>query len=201
MNMLIKTILVLISTPAWGQVVGLTAGASGTGSGSQYSLSLNYRQSAFSFWQEKFNVELGARYSHYSKASEFDVGTSRESFVSSVDINSLNLLGSIEYKINDQFKLGMNIDLIGFSHGVEKDIRTTTGATGKVKPVGFNLLLGGKNDRGSLNSEFYASADLSDNCSLRVGMSHQVVEYGPSLKSETAQRFYDIFFLGFDLKI
>src|SRR5260370_30031394 len=44
-------------------------------------------------------------------------------------------------------------------------------------PSSFNLLQGGKPDRGTLNSEFYVAYWFGPRAGVRAGASHEVAEY------------------------
>ncbi len=71
---------------------------------------------------------------------------------------SLNLGFYAGYVINDNWSVGANIDLLGFSVGSNADANYITNGVSsatKAKPNNINALLVGDNDLGSLNSQFY----------------------------------------------
>ena len=79
--------------------------------------------------------------------------------------HSLNVAILLEYSFNQNWAAGFNIDLFGLTFGGEnkgqyKDLNQQTVSA---KPTFFNALLISDNDRGSLNSEFYAKYYMSDN--------------------------------------
>lgn len=193
-------LIIVIFFPVFcnGQTVGFSYGLGSLNSQSLHTASAQYRHLGFSFLDSKLEVKPGVRYSNYFREIEQDLSSSKQTFVSSVDVHSLNLLLETEYGFLENLLVGMNIDLVGFSFGTEKDIRTTAGASGKTKPASVNLLLGGKNDKGALNSEFFIAYRVNSDWKIRAGLSHQVVEYETALSTEKAQRFFDLFFIGID---
>ena len=80
-------------------------------------------------------------------------------------------------------ELGMNIDMIGFSLGDSTTKR-------------FNLLLGGKNDKGFLSSEFFVMTRFLDTAFLRLGFAHLATEQTPNAIGRR-QDFTDLLMLSF----
>ena len=74
-------------------------------------------------------------------------------------IHALNLSFNMGYAFSDRWYGGINIDVIGVSFGRKSSaVLTSNGQTQtepSAKPTGFNILLTGDHDRGSLNSEFF----------------------------------------------
>lgn len=96
-------------------------------------------------------------------------------------------------------RVGFNIDLVGFTVGDEPLSRQfapmdVTVGTGFAQPVRANVLLGGRRDRGSLNSDFYVSADVSPKLNAHAGFSHVVNAY--ELNGQRFQRFANLVSLG-----
>lgn len=100
--------------------------------------------------------------------------------------HSINLSFSVDYAVSRWVALGVNIDLIGYTAGPQQSgtflanrpIRSPLSST--VQPARltpFNILLGDKSDRGSLNSEGYLRYRFSPRFSLRTGLSFQFNEY------------------------
>jgi long-subunit fatty acid transport protein len=101
---------------------------------------------------------------------------------------SLNLLINLGYNVTPKFQAGFNIDLIGASFGPEgslvfisNGIPTTT----KAKPAGFNVLLVGNNDKGSLNSEFYARYKITDKFGAKLAYQYFFTELVTTTKVQT----------------
>jgi hypothetical protein len=100
----------------------------------------------------------------------------------SVQSNALNLNIQLQYSFN-KLDVGFNIDAIGatFGGGQSGTVAASTSALNKTtqaaKLTGFNILLVGDNDRGSLNSELYARYWFTPKIGLRVGGSFQFIEY------------------------
>lgn len=104
---------------------------------------------------------------------------------SSAQVYSINFLLHIGYAFSEKFAAGFNIDVIGASFGGTQSgtyingndpggpVSTSTSGA----PTGFNLLLVGENDIGSLNSEFFVTYALNSNWSLKAGIQHIFMEY------------------------
>jgi hypothetical protein len=104
---------------------------------------------------------------------------------SSAQTYSINFLIHIGYAFSEKFAAGFNIDVIGatfggtqsgtYINGNATNGPTTLPVSGS--PTGFNLLLVGENDIGSLNSEFFVTYALNSNWSLKAGIQHIFMEY------------------------
>ena len=98
----------------------------------------------------------------------------------SAQVNSLNVLLSIGYSFSARFRAGFNIDVIGFSFGGSQNgtyINGTATQPVTASPSGFNLLLVGENDLGSLNSEFFVTYAVNEKWSGKLGVQHIFMEY------------------------
>jgi hypothetical protein len=101
-------------------------------------------------------------------------------FIGKPQINGFNISFNSEYFISKKWSLGFNIDLIGFSFGASKiGTYINNGKTSFVgaNPTSFNILLISDNDKGSLNSEFFARYKLNSKWSLRGGTAFLFNEY------------------------
>ena len=94
----------------------------------------------------------------------------------------------IGYHFNARWYAGFNIDVIGFTTGrttsstlASNGINTTEPVT---KPAGFNLLLTGDNDLGSLNSEFFVRYQLNNRFAIKAVYQFLFIEY----KTTTTQQ-------------
>ncbi len=95
-------------------------------------------------------------------------------------VNSVNLNVHLAYAINAKLLVGFNIDAIGFSFGSPRGgVLQSGGALSSVQAnvSGFNVLLTGDYDKGSLNSEVYGLYMLNDKFSLKGGVSFIFTEY------------------------
>ncbi len=109
---------------------------------------------------------------------------------------SLNVLINLGYHITPKLQAGFNIDLLGASFGPEgspifisNGVLTTT----KAKPAGFNILLVGNNDKGSLNSEFYARYKIADKFGVKLAYQYFFTELKTSTEIQTAPQKNDRF--------
>jgi hypothetical protein len=152
--------------------------------------------------KQKFEVGIGGRLTtyfgsnqYYSTApAEITTGGSgpgvlfKETIVSNIDtflmaspqIFALNAMVNLGYRLSDKFSIGFSIDAIGFTLGSEKKGNYINGSFGQNttgKPASFNALLIGDNDKGSLNSEFYAKYKLNEKWSLKAGFQYLFTEY------------------------
>ena len=105
--------------------------------------------------------------------------------------HSVNISLTLAYALSHRVELGVNIDLIGFTFGPKQSgtfianspVRSPlSGTVQEASLTSFNILLGDKSDRGSLNSEGYVRYRLNSKLSLRGGLSFQFNEYTTSRK-------------------
>ncbi len=151
---------------------------------------------------KKFGVGLGGRFTSYIGANQHyetapaqltsgGTGPSvifKETITANIDtflvkspqVNSLNVSINIDYRLSKKITAGFNIDAIGFSFGGSRNGNYINGPSGKMtdaKPTAFNILLISDNDRGSLNSEFYANYSLNEKWGLKAGAQFLFTEY------------------------
>ena len=143
----------------------------------------------------RFQVGVGLRGSHYF-ADGYDLdretGTGSPSLtVLAPRLYSLNAAFHLRARVAGPVRLGFNLDAAGLSFGPD---RSTPAGPEQVRPTTGNLLRGGSSDRGSLNSEFYLSAALPRNLSVRAGWSHIVTGYDSD--AGTYHRFRNLAALG-----
>jgi hypothetical protein len=101
---------------------------------------------------------------------------------------SLNAFINLGYNITNKLQVGFNIDAIGASFGPEgSPIFTTNGVSTptKAKPTGFNVLLVGNNDRGTLNSEFYGRYKFTEKFGAKLAFQYQFSELSTTTKVQT----------------
>jgi hypothetical protein len=100
--------------------------------------------------------------------------------IKNAQVNSLNLLLTLGYNFSDRFMVRFNIDAIGFSFGKSTTGNYINGAQGSIEssePTSFNLLLISDNDKGSLNSEFFARYLLNEKWGIKGGAQFLFTEY------------------------
>lgn len=99
-------------------------------------------------------------------------------------LGAVNLGLYASYDITTRLTIGFNIDAIGLSIGGKKegDLYASTLPVSPLfvpenKPTSFNALLGGNNDLGTLNSEFYVAYGLSQKFYIKLGIQYLFTEY------------------------
>ncbi len=105
-------------------------------------------------------------------------------------VNALNLTANFGYNFNRRWSAIFNIDLIGFTFGRKSSaILTSNGITRtepNAKPAGFNALLTGDLDHGTLNSEFSLKYKLNDRWGVRGVYQFLFTEYKTTTIKQTA---------------
>lgn len=152
--------------------------------------------------KQKFIVGIGGRFTSYLGKNQYYVTAPaeitsgnaglgvifKENIVANMDtfliktaqVNSLNLFLSLGYNLSEKLMLRFNIDAIGFSFGKNTTgnyINGTQGSIESASPTPFNLLLTSDNDKGSLNSEFFARYLLNDKWGIKTGVQFHFTEY------------------------
>lgn len=102
---------------------------------------------------------------------------------------STNLTVYLGYRLSTKWEAGFNIDLIGFTVGRKSPaVFKSNGATTTVpqsRLSGFNLLLTGDHDKGSLNSEFYLSYQVAGRWRIRGIYQFVFIEYRSGTAKQT----------------
>ncbi len=157
----------------------------------------------------KFFIGLGARFTDsysmtdaniYFKSAKPSLAkdeTKTDSLlIISPNSYSLNIALNMGYHISPRFRIGLNIDLAGFSLGkrynglyISEGLVNNTSA----KPTSFNALLIGNNDRGTLNSEFYLQYNIKKKYGVKVAFQHLFWEYTTTTKVQTRPEDNDRF--------
>jgi hypothetical protein len=110
-----------------------------------------------------------------------NIGANIDTFlVKTAQVNSLNLFITVGYNLSEKLMLRFSIDAIGFSLGKNTNGNYINGARGSIQsasPTPFNVLLISDNDRGSLNSEFFARYLLNDKWGIKGGIQFHFTEY------------------------
>jgi len=105
-------------------------------------------------------------------------------------VNMFNLTFNLGYNITKKISTGLNIDLIGFSFGKKQNgiyyaNNFATGMPVTAKPTTVNLFLISDNDKGSLNSEFFAKYKWNDSWSVKLAFQFLFAEYTTDGKVQT----------------
>jgi hypothetical protein len=103
--------------------------------------------------------------------------------------NALNISVNFDYSINPKINIGFSIDAIGFTFGANQSgnyfANSGAGLNTSAKPTSFNLLLISDNDKGSLNSEFYATYAIEKRWAAKIGFQFLFTEYTTTTKVQT----------------
>ncbi len=204
---LLTTCLVLVATMSFTQQnkkehtnqfidLGLGLGSSQTSVSGSYIYNWNLGQKG------KFFIGTGARFTTYfGKNIDF---TSAPSSLASDDkkvdtlaapkpsISALNVLINLGYNFSPKFQIGFNIDAVGFSFGPTGS-PTYRGVKTNAKPTSGNILLVGNNDKGSLNSHFYARYTFNKNWGASAGYEYLFTELKTDTKVQTVPEQNDRF--------
>lgn len=142
-------------------------------------------------WSGKIKIGAGVR-AYAVSADQFQTNPDFNEVVEDLSSRSINAFIEGRF-VWEKWVAGANLDLIGTTFGSDSRIRGTTSTT---TLQSFNLFLFGTNDRGSLNSEFYAGYNFSP-LSIKAGLSHMVTGFNGDVAgtSEKRQAFYDLFFI------
>ena len=105
-------------------------------------------------------------------------------------VNSFNITLNLGYNITKRIYAGLNIDLIGLSFGKKQNgiyyaNNSATGVPVTAKPTTVNLFLVSDNDKGALNSEFFAKYKLNDSWSVKLAFQFLFAEYTTSTQVQT----------------
>ncbi len=139
----------------------------------------------------RFNTFYGTNVNYTSAPSTLAGDKLKEDtlFATKSNVYSLNLLINLGYNITPKLQAGFNIDLLGFSFGPEGSSMFKSNGIPTVvnaKPTGFNALLIGNNDRGSVNSEFYARYKISNKFGAKLAYQYFFTELTTNVKAQTA---------------
>jgi hypothetical protein len=103
--------------------------------------------------------------------------------------NALNISVNFDYSINRKINIGFNIDAIGFTLGGNQSgnyfTNSGSGISTLAKPTSFNLLLVSDNDKGSLNSELYATYVIEKKWAAKIAFQYLFTEYTTATKIQT----------------
>lgn len=144
--------------------------------------------------KKRFKVGYGIRYtSYFAKNQNYTTAPAKYAntpadvdtlLVGSPQLNAFNATIHLQYSVTKKLDLGFNIDLIGFSFGWKREATVISSSydLGQpslvyVRPVAFNLLLVGNNDKGTLNSEFYARYWVTPRFAIKAAYTYLFTDY------------------------
>jgi hypothetical protein len=174
-------------TSRWSHTIDL-AGALGS---SRYTGALSSSHT-YGFFDQRLRVGLGGRFASFFGSGAIPYTTADASLIRANKVNTLTIPDPQAYSVNAQFvitvrplaalELGFDIDLIGFSFGSSRTGQYSAtdpqfAGAQRASVSGFNVLLGGKPDRGQLDSEFYVAWWLTKSWAVRAGLSHFATGY------------------------
>ncbi|MFM9907809.1 MAG: hypothetical protein ACKVOW_00600 [Chitinophagaceae bacterium] len=178
----------------------------GFGSSSQGSISAGYfynwkfgkRNKLFIGTGARFNVYYGKKINFLSAPANLAAEESKTDTLLGANpgIYSMNALINLGYNFSSKLQAGFNIDVVGFSFGPEGSptfIGNGSTINTKAKPTGFNLLLVGNNDRGSINSEFYIRYKINSHIGVKAAYEYFFTELTTTSKVQTVPEKNDRF--------
>lgn len=147
-------------------------------------------------------IGLGARLASFYSFGKNSYTTADASLIGAGRVNTLeidraltfsaNLALMMIYPLSEKWDLGMNIDFVGLGFGSDRNgvyagPSPSFNGPQQASPSSFNALLGGRTDRGQLDSEFFVAYHFSD-FTLRTGWKHFVSEYTTSATLDDGNR-------------
>lgn len=143
--------------------------------------SFGYAQTIEFGKENSYRIGTGLRLNYFSlKNRAFDGVETKINNVSitptpKINGASINIPIIAEFHTK-KFLVGVNIDIIGVSFGKKREnpiIKNYSGTLDSLNasPRSMSLLLLGKNNRGTLNSEVYVGYNVSDEFTVRAGIS------------------------------
>lgn len=126
----------------------------------------------------RLHLAAGLRLTRYGgSARAFSrQGSADGSFPASLTLDpnvwGLNLMVAIEARVLGPISAGANLDVVGIAGGPARSQGNIS-----IRPARFSMFRYGNADRGSLNSEFYLAARVTQRLGIRGGLSHFVVGY------------------------
>lgn len=202
-------IFILIHSFSFAQEESKTAhlaSFSGAFGSNQGSISLDYINNWRLGKSKKIEIGGGIRFTSYFGSNRYHTSApaslanenknTDSLLINSPQVNSLNLVINLGYRISNKFNVGFNIDFIGFSFGGKQNsfyINGNQGQSVDAKPTAFNILLVGNNDRGSLNSEFYLRYFITQKIAVKGAFQYLFTEYTTDNKVQTQPESNDRF--------
>jgi hypothetical protein len=104
----------------------------------------------------------------------------QETNIDDISNYSINLMIGASYQARFGGVIGFNIDVLGGTFGTRSYKTVGKDPIYSINPEGINVLLGGQNDMGSLNSSFYIGYRFKNNLLVQGGISHYGMVYSYS---------------------
>jgi long-subunit fatty acid transport protein len=163
-----------------------------------YNWNLGKNRKFFIGTGARFNTFYGTGVNFTSAPSNLAGDKLKEDtlFAPKPNIFSFNILINLGYNITPKLQAGFSIDAIGASFGPEGTpsfISNGFATSTKAKPTSFNALLIGNNDRGSLNSEFYARYKITEKFGVKLAYQYLFNELTTNTKVQTTPEANDRF--------
>jgi hypothetical protein len=163
-----------------------------------YNLNLGIKKKFFIGTGVRFNAYYGSKINYLSAPAKLAGEESKTDtlIAPKPGVYAINALINLGYNLNPKIQAGFNIDLIGFSFGpkgkptfITNGVATVTQA----KPTGFNALLVGNNDRGTVNSEFYLRYKINNQFGVKAAYQYFFTELTTTTKVQTVPESNDRF--------
>jgi hypothetical protein len=163
-----------------------------------YNLNLGLKKKFFIGTGIRFNAYYGSKINYLSAPAKL---AGEESKIDTLvapkpSVYAINALINLGYNFNAKIQAGFNIDLIGFSFGPQGKptfIANGTPTLTQAKPTGFNALLVGNNDMGTVNSEFYLRYKINNKFGVKAAYQYFFTELTTVTKVQTVPEQNDRF--------
>jgi len=154
----------------------------------------------------RFIIGTGVRFTGFAGSDQYFTTAPADLTADEKNIDSLfapkpalyglNVLINLGYRFSNKLEVGFNIDAVGLSFGPTGSpsyIRNGGKTTAAASPSKVNLLLVGDNDKGSLNSHFYAKYNFSQKIGIKVAYQYLLNELTTTTKVQTIPSANDRF--------
>jgi hypothetical protein len=163
-----------------------------------YNFNLGLKKKFFIGTGVRFNAYYGSKINYLSAPAKLAGEESKTDTLQAPKpaVYAINALVNLGYNFSPKIQAGFNIDLLGFSFGPKgKPIFITNGTQTitEAKPTGFNALLVGNNDRGTLNSEFYLRYKINNQFGVKAAYQYFFTELTTTFKVQTVPEQNDRF--------
>jgi hypothetical protein len=176
--------------------VGFGKSATVLGLSYNYNWHLGKKHKFFIGTGARFNQFNGKKLEYTSAPADLAGDKAKEDTVvlAKASTSSLNIVLNLGYQINDKIQIGFDIDAAGFSFGGKQPvIFNGVLVPSNAKPTSGNILLIGNNDKGSLNSNFYARYKFNEHWGAKLAFQYFFSEYTTSTKIQTTPKQNDRF--------
>jgi hypothetical protein len=163
-----------------------------------YNLNLGVKKRFFIGTGVRFNAYYGSKINYLSAPAKLAGEESKTDTLVAPkpSVYAINALVNLGYNFSPKIQAGFNIDLIGFSFGPQGKPTFITNGTSiptQAKPTGFNALLVGNNDRGTVNSEFYLRYKINNKFGVKAAYQYFFTELTTTTEVQTVPEKNDRF--------